>query len=90
MSTLGSTPGTVLPGLYTIRVHYFGETGAGQTVSGTVSVLVNEGLANQKLLTKRFTLTGPNSSNDGPGGTGGNWADIATVDLVNGVINLSP
>lgn len=86
--SLASVPaGTVLPGQYRIRVHYY--AGARASVSGTVSILLNEGLPTQQLVSKRFTLTNPSSSNDDPGRTGPDWADIATVDVVNSVINLS-
>jgi uncharacterized protein YfaP (DUF2135 family) len=88
LTTLGTTPGTVLPGQYRIRVHYY--SGQNQTATGSVSILVNEGQPNQQLVTRRFTITGPSSGNDAPTDTGGNWADIATVDLVNGVVNLNP
>jgi uncharacterized protein YfaP (DUF2135 family)/phosphoheptose isomerase len=90
LATLGAAPGTALPGLYRIRVHYYADRGAGPTVSGTVMVLVNEGQVNQQLTWRRFTLTAASSGNDSPGATGPDWADIATADLVNGVITVGP
>jgi uncharacterized protein YfaP (DUF2135 family) len=88
--SLASLPaGTVLPGLYRIRVHYYEDFGAGPTVSGTVSILINEGQPNQQLVSRRFTVRSASSSNTGPGGTGSNWAEIATVDLVNSIINVT-
>lgn len=87
LTTTGAQPGTVLDGLYKVRVHYYGDHGAGSTVSGTVSILINEGQPTQRLVQRRFTLSGADPRNDRPSGSGGDWADIASVDLINGVVH---
>ncbi|HYE80325.1 MAG TPA: hypothetical protein VEI97_20300 [bacterium] len=88
--SLGST---VQDGLYVVRVHYFADHDSNedaiQRISGTVDILLNEGEADQKLLSKPFALAVADSDADGPGGTGPSWAAIGTVDVKNGVITLN-
>jgi uncharacterized protein YfaP (DUF2135 family) len=90
LTTSGPNPGTVLPGDYAINVHYFSDHGTNQSVNGTVSIVLNEGMPNQVLITKPFTIGPSNPGNAAPGSTGLDWISIGTVDLVNGSITLAP
>jgi uncharacterized protein YfaP (DUF2135 family) len=89
LTTTGPNPGTVLPGDYAINVHYYSDHGTGQTVTGTVSIVINEGTPNQALQSKSFTIATSDSANYDPGSTGPDWVAIGTVDLVNGTITLA-
>ncbi len=80
---------TALDGLYTIRVHYFSDYNAGVAASGSVNIVINEGTEDQKVATVPFQISVDDLSANGPGGTGASWADIATVDIINGVINAN-
>lgn len=88
--TLGNTAGTVLPGQYPIWVHYYSDHGSGQAVTGTVTILVNEGQPNQQLLSKNFSIAVSNPANAIPGSTGPDWVQIGVADLVAGTIALTP
>ena len=90
LTTTGANPGVALPGEYTISVHYYSDHGTGQTVTGTVSIVVNEGTPNQVLESQSFTIAASNSANASPGSTGPDWVAIGTVNLTNGTITLSP
>jgi uncharacterized protein YfaP (DUF2135 family) len=75
---------TVLPGIYSVRVHFYRGTGP---VSGTVQILTYEGAPKQKNRTINWAVSANGSSaTDGPGGTGPQWDDVADVDVVNNVI----
>jgi uncharacterized protein YfaP (DUF2135 family) len=90
LTTTGANPGSVLPGNYPIMVHYYSDKGTQKTVTGTVTIVVNEGQPNQKVASKAFTIATSNSSNALPGSTGADWVQIGTVDLVAGTISLNP
>lgn len=81
----GSTA-TALPGLYRVRVHYYSDHGTDAPVTGTVSIVVNEGTPNQLLRTFDFSISEEDAINDEPDGTGPSWEDIAVVDVINGTI----
>lgn len=86
--TLGGS-GTVLAGEYVIRVHYFEDKStAGQSVSGNVSIVLNEGTPQQVMKNKSFAINTANYANDEPGSTGVDWVDIGTVNLINGTITI--
>lgn len=89
LTTSGPNAGTVLPGVYPIAVHYYSDHGVSKTVTGTVTIVVNEGQPNQKVASKSFTITTSNSANDQPGKSGPDWVQIGTVDLVAGTISLA-
>lgn len=75
---------TLLPGNYGVRVHYYRGTGP---VSGKVEVLTYEGEPTQKNQVFNWTISANGSSStQGPGGTGPQWTDIVTVDVVNNQI----
>ena len=80
---------TVLEGLYRVRVHYYSDYGTGVAVSGSVSIVINEGTENQKVATIPFQISVDGGNAYGPNGTGASWVDIATVDIINGVINVN-
>lgn len=80
--TLTSGDGdTVLAGDYVVRVHYYADHGGGP-VTGRVSIVANEGKPNFVLRTIPFSISVADSSTDGPGGSGPQWRDITTVQLV--------
>jgi uncharacterized protein YfaP (DUF2135 family) len=90
LTTTGANPGTALPGLYTITVHYYSDHGTGQTITGEVTIVVNEGMSNQAQGSQLFSLDTSNDNNYAPGSTGPDWAAIGTVDLVHGTITFAP
>jgi uncharacterized protein YfaP (DUF2135 family) len=70
---------TVLPGTYTVRVHYYSDhlaTGDTPTrvVDWRVAIVVNEGTPQEKREFPRGTLAVDNSGNASPGASGGDWA----------------
>lgn len=75
-------------GNYVIRVHYFSDHQTGQGASGVVSVVIFEGLPDQKMVTVPFALGASSEANDQPGSTGPDWVDIATVDLQHRTIHV--
>ena len=81
-----ASSGTVLPGDYIVRVHYYSDDGLNVPATGKVTIVINEGEDNQEIAETNFSISTDNSSEDGPGNTGASWADIAIVDIVNGVI----
>ncbi len=81
----------VLPGNYVVKVHYYDDHSASSTIpartmTGKVTIVINEGEPTQKMQTFPFSLSTPNSSNDNPGDSGPDWQSIASVDIVNGTI----
>lgn len=90
LTTAGNNPGIALPGEYTIAVHYYSDYGTGQAVTGSVSIVVNEGMPNQVYTTQDFSIALSNSNNASPGSTGPDWVAIGTADLINGTITLAP
>jgi uncharacterized protein YfaP (DUF2135 family) len=86
LTTTGPNPGVALPGQYIVLVHYYSDHSTGQTVTGTVSIVLNEGAPNQLLVTQPFTLNVSNPNNANPGSAGSDWAPIATVNVVGGSI----
>jgi len=92
--TLTTTPatgftagaGSVLPGEYLVRVHYFSDHDFGVAASGKVSIVTNEGGSDQDSAEFEYTIASDNSSESGPGSTGVSWVDIAYVDIANSVI----
>jgi uncharacterized protein YfaP (DUF2135 family) len=84
---------TPIPGVYTVRLHYYSDHGTGQAVDGTVTITVNERSVDPSKpqvgpVIKRWTIGVSNPSNHEPGDTGPDWVDIADVDVVNGSITL--
>ena len=80
---------TTLPGQYVVKVHYYADhSGAStpQPITGTVTVVINEGLPNQNVSSFPFALSTANGSNDSPGSTGADWVSIASADIVNATI----
>jgi len=80
--------GTMLSGNYIIRVHYFSDHETGLSASGQVSVVIFQGLPDQKMVTVPYFIAGSNKANDAPGSTGADWVDIATVDLIHRTIHV--
>lgn len=81
--TLNSEEGdTILPGQYTVSVHYFSDDGGG-AVSGNVSIVIDEGDPNQQFYNFPFAIGTDNPDNDTPGSSGPDWVNIATVTLAN-------
>lgn len=73
---------TILPGTYTIRVHYYSDHQATtevptRPVTWRVTFVVNEGTPNEKRDFKDGVLTTANSGNADPGSGGSDWADVA-------------
>ena len=89
LTTTGTNPGIVLPGLYTIKVHYYSDHGSGQTVTGSVSIVLNEGTTTQLFQTQPFTIFVSNSENASPGATGSDWVTIGTVNVAGNAITVS-
>ncbi|MDM0110983.1 hypothetical protein QTI66_02430 [Variovorax sp. J22R133] len=90
LATVGTNAGTALAGQYPVAVHYYSDHGTGQTATGTVTIMLNEGQPNQQLVSKNFSIATSNSKNDDPGRTGPDWVRIGTVDLEAGTIKLAP
>jgi uncharacterized protein YfaP (DUF2135 family) len=87
--TMGST-GTVLAGDYVLRVHYYADHSGSsptQPITGTVTVVVNEGQPNQQVSSFHFGVNVANSSNATPGANGPDWVNIAKVNIVNSTIS---
>ncbi len=83
-NTRVETGDTVLPGNYIVRVHFFSGNGP---VSGTVQLLLNEGSEQQVNQDILWSISADgNFGTDGPGNTGPEWVDIATVDVQSGLI----
>lgn len=78
----------VLRGDYRIRVHYYddGANNSGdpmpptRSVGWTVHVLVNEGTDQEQRLQFNGSLSTENRSNDSPTASGGDWADVVTIN----------
>ena len=80
--------GTVQEGNYIVRVHYYSDhSNEFVPATGHVNIVINEGTEDQVEKTVPFRLLQENSSNDAPGSIGSDWADIAVVDVKNGVIH---
>lgn len=91
LATLTSdTDGQVLEGNYTVRAHYYSNHSSTETtpVTGTVTIVINEGEEDQASESVAFSFTTDDSTNATPGGSGADWVDIADVDLVNGIITI--
>ena len=85
----GDANAEVLDGTYTVRVHYYNNyRDEDSLASGTVTIVVNEGDANQVSESVAFSFTTDNSGNASPAGTGADWVDIADVDIANSIITL--
>lgn len=80
------TSNTVLEGWYRVRVHNYSAHSSSGPSSGRVSVLVDEGTPQQRLVVVPFTIASWNSGNASPSGSGSDWADIAWIDAVNGIV----
>ena len=79
---------TVLPGAYTIRVHYYSDhlktqDTPARAVPYRVVIIVNEGTPSEKREFHEGTLTVDNSGNSSPGGSGPDWATVAEVNPAN-------
>lgn len=77
---------TILPGAYTVRVHYYSdherttETPT-RIVEWRVVILVNEGTPREMREFHRGTLAKDDAGNDAPGASGADWADLPPVNL---------
>ena len=76
---------TVVPGAYTIRVHYYSDhlktqDTPARAVPYRVVIIVNEGTPSEKREFHEGTLTVDNSGNSSPGGSGPDWATVAEVN----------
>ena len=76
---------TVLPGTYTVRVHYYSDHLKTQgmparAVQYRVVIIVNEGTPSEKREFREGTLAVDNSSNASPDGSGPDWATVAEVN----------
>ena len=76
-----------LAGNYRVRVHYFSDDGLGVAATGRVSIVINEGREDQNTLSLRFRINTDDASASGPDGSGDSWVDIATVDVLENVID---
>ena len=85
--TLGESH-TPLEGVYRVRVHYYSDSGTGLPATGSVTILVHQGLETQAVEEVRFSIASADSNAAGPGGSGPSWADIADVDVVGGTIEV--
>jgi len=79
---------TVVPGAYTIRVHYYSDhlktqDTPARAVPYRVVIIVNEGTPSEKREFHEGTLTVDNSGNSSPGGSGPDWATVAEVNPAN-------
>lgn len=72
-----------LDGSYSVDVHYFS---GDRPISGKVAIVTYEGQSNANMRIVPFSLSSSSTTNKAPGSTGPDWAHIATVDLVNNVI----
>jgi uncharacterized protein YfaP (DUF2135 family) len=86
LTTESASTGVVLDGNYIVRVHYYDDHGAGPA-TGHVNIVVNEGTEQQVTKTIPFKLNTYDYGNDAPGSIGSDWADIAVVDVVHGIIH---
>ncbi len=82
----GTTTGTIVPGEYVVRVHYYSDDDLAVAATGNVSIVVNEGAAEQESAEFEYTIATDNSGEAGPGSAGDSWVDIAYVDIVNSII----
>jgi Uncharacterized protein conserved in bacteria (DUF2135) len=80
-------PDQTLEGEYIVRVHYYSDDGLNVDATGRVTIVINEGAANQSTLTVRFRISDSNASQSGPTGTGSSWVNIAKVDVINNIIS---
>ncbi len=83
--TLNET-GTILDGLYRVRVHYYSDYGSAVQASGRVSIVLREGLGDQLVDTIPFSISSDDAGMAGPDGSGASWSEIANVDVVGGRI----
>jgi uncharacterized protein YfaP (DUF2135 family) len=72
---------TVLPGVYTVRVHYFRDRQKtdqqpARVVGWRVVILVNEGTSAEKTQIFSGSLSADSQTNDSPGATGPDWATV--------------
>lgn len=77
---------TVLPGAYTLRVHYFSDHQADEetpprVVSWRVDLLINEGTPAEQRKVTSGVLSMPSPGNAQPGGSGPDWAAVDVVTL---------
>ena len=77
---------TVLPGAYTIRVHYYADHQATtevptRPVTWRVTLILNEGTPDEKRDFRQGVIATANSSNATPGSTGSDWAEVAAPTL---------
>ena len=71
------TSDRAINGTYRIRVHYYSKNGQTDPVGCRVVVKKN----GSTVLTKTFTLSVADSSNNAPSGTGPDWYDVGSVTL---------
>jgi uncharacterized protein YfaP (DUF2135 family) len=78
---------TVLPGVYTVRVHYYKdrakteENPTTRVVGWRVVVLLNEGTSEEKTRIFGGTLGKDNAANDSPGSSGPDWAFVYQITI---------
>ncbi len=77
---------TVLPGDYTIRVHYYDDARADdqtptRTVGWRVVVVVNEATPEEHREVKTGTIGLASSANDAPGSSGADWATATVITI---------
>jgi uncharacterized protein YfaP (DUF2135 family) len=77
---------TVLPGVYTIRVHYYRDhqktsPDPARVVGWRVVILVNEGTPTEKTQIFSGSLSADNSGNQAPGSTGPDWATVQQLNF---------
>jgi len=77
---------TILPGPYTVRVHYYRDQDSGdeqptRAVGWRVVVLLNEGTKFERRQITQGTLSAESSTNDAPGSSGPDWASVTTVSF---------
>jgi len=81
-------PGSIDPGAYRIRAHYYDGT---VPISGEALIAINENQGPRRALCRiSFAIPSSNKNNDQPGDTGADWVDIATVDVGKGEILAVP
>ena len=77
---------TILAGHYAVRVHYFSDHQRSadtptRVVTWRLVVIINEGTPQERREFHTGTLSADNPGNDGPGGSGPDWATAADVTL---------
>jgi uncharacterized protein YfaP (DUF2135 family) len=76
--SLGRAGGTVAPGDYRVRVHYYADRGLGRT-EWTVRVLTDESSSGQQRRNFYGILDYSSSAGASPGSTGNDWNEVCTL-----------